>query len=220
MSRKQRALGLTVAAVLAVAALQISTALATAPEFKAESGIERVTSTGGEGEAFFMFTNGANTISGECFEPSFEGSLASTSTTSITVALSYAECGLAGLAATIDWHGCELRWTLAAGTNPPTATEDIVNCTNADKSITYTAGGCTIHIPEQTGIAHALWSNKNMGPNRTIKGMRTDNALKYRTSSGCPGGASPGLLENGMWTETVELTGETSTGVMKGLWVE
>ena len=210
MKTKMTIAGLALVAMFALSAVSASAAFA-APLFHAEK--EPVTFKGSSSDN--VFTTSAGTV--ECGTSSFEGTNATKTSTTATLAPTYSNCKAFGfVSATVEPHGCTYTFHLVEGSSPPTATVD-VNCTGTNE-ITISSTGCVTHVPPQTGLKHVVFSNEGSGATRDLKANITIEGIKYTTTSGCPGGA--GTKTNGKYTGTVTVKGFTSSGVQQGIWVE
>jgi hypothetical protein len=162
MIRNLKALGLALVAVCAMSAFAASAAQATAGEFSWDSGTTKLDATNAGGDHILGMTAGTvrcNTFTGNA-------AVAGTSAPSVTgKEITYDDSGGGadfcrgpfGTEPKIEMNGCHYRFnageTVANAPNGhSTGTVDIVNCTNADKSITMNAFGCIIHVKEQNGL--------------------------------------------------------------------
>ncbi len=155
MARNPRILGLGFLAALALCAITAPGALAKGEFTSAKSPVVVTASQAEEGETEKFFTT-AGTF--ECPNGTYEGTMAKSPATQITVTPKYGHCvGPFGVPTEVDPNGCDYLFTI-----DPTSTEtkgwvDIVCPAGNDITITAnrTPGGvqtikCTIHVPPQT----------------------------------------------------------------------
>ena len=198
------------AAVFAMSALSVSAASAAAPEFH---GVTTPTVFSGEQTEQHVFTTESGTV--KCTVATFSGQNATTTSTTATLKPKYEKCTAFGfVGATIDTsgagHECGFMFHLVAGSSPPTATVD-VECLKAGEDITVTAGFCTVHIPQQNGLAHVILENTGTTPNRDIDANITVSGISYTSTSGC---INPGTYSTGTYTGKA-----TVKGVGGEIWV-
>jgi hypothetical protein len=158
MTRKFKALGIAVFAVLAMSAIVSSAA--SAASFTAAS--YPVTYAGNQAPTEpHVFK--ADTFETTCKNAEFKGTANEASSTA-TLTPTYSECTAAGLEATIDMNGCSYVFHITTTTATDWDSTVDVSCP-AGKDITITAGfgACVIHVPAQTGKSNVTL--KNAHPN-------------------------------------------------------
>lgn len=221
MTRKLKALGLALVAVLAMSAMATAAAQAATPEFHTE---EAATIKGKGPLAghthYFKFTNELNkNIFTECPESELAGTTLAKTVTSLTLAPTYNKCKTAGMAAEFKPNECDFVVQLVAGSVPPTATFDIV-CPGKNE-ITIEDAVCTIHIEPQTGLKHILLgTNTEVGAKRDVDAVVEIIGLKYTITTGCPFQNKNETRSDGRYTEEVTLQAFKAGGAQQGLWVE
>jgi hypothetical protein len=160
MTRKLKAFGLAIVAVIALAAVVASSASAT--EFTSTDGNYPISFHGEQPAASrHVFTVDENKYKTECETATFAGELKAKSSTATVSTADYTNCISAGLEATVTMNGCDYLFHLPASGGE--ATVDLL-CP-AGKEVTIDAGGgaCVIHIKEQLGLKHALIKNEEAG---------------------------------------------------------
>lgn len=216
MVHKVKTLGLAVVAVLAMSAM-IAQAAQAAPFFHSEASSTTLEGTQ-IGEQKFVTSGG--TV--KCTTATFTGSQSGTTVTTVTLKPVYSGCTAFGFAgASVDTsgtgHECGYLFHMVENSSPPTATAD-VECNAAGEDITVTVPGlgCTVHIPQQTGLKHIVFSNTETGSKRDIDANVTIEGIKYNETSGC---FFPGERTNGTLTGSATIKG-FSGGVQVGIWAE
>jgi hypothetical protein len=206
MNRKLTALGLAIAAVLAMAAMSVS--VASAAEFHSE--VEHTILTGEQvGED--VFTVNAGTV--KCKKANYEGTQAAKTTTTQTVKPTYSECVAFGFVNTpIDTNGCEYTFH----TEGPTT--DIV-CP-AGKSIVVTAFNCEVKVGSQNGLKTVSFKTEGAGTSRDVKTNVELAGIAYSQTSKSFPGCTAGNFTNGTYKGAATVKGETTTGVSVGVWYE
>jgi len=215
MMRNLQILGLTLVAALAIGALSAS--MASADEFTSES--QPVTLTGkSEGSDVLTITAGNTT----CKESKYKGT-SITPTTTVSVAPEYPlktadgqqNCTSLGFPAEIDVNGCTYLFHIGSVT---AGTVDIV-CP-AGKEITITANlipnKCIIHIPPQTGLGTATYSNVGTGTTRELRVEAKLTNIKYSHTRPLGevglGACTAGVGTTGSYTGKAIVTGEKDNG--------
>ncbi len=125
----------------------------------------------------------------ECEQVGWDGGVASSPTRVATLRPGYSKCTLNKETATVEMNNCSFELTLKEGSDPPTATADLV-CSGSPASITIKTANCTIHFESpQDELAHVQFSNTmikaDVDANFELRGMA------YTATSGCPGSHAP-----------------------------
>jgi hypothetical protein len=221
MARNFKILGLALVAVFATSAFVASAAQATAGEFSWDSGTVKLDATNNGGDHILTIT--AGTI--KCNTVTWNASVSGTGSASITgKEITYDDAGGSadvcrgplGTAPKIEMNGCHYRFnagtTVASAPNGhTTGTMDIVNCTNADKSITTNAPGCILHFPEQNGVGPVTFktaTNAATGKEDIGVTIAATN-IKYKHTGFLCGN---GEASNGAYSGTFTVTGTTAAG--------
>jgi len=211
MKRNLKALGLAIAAVLAIGAFVGAAGVqAAAPEF-------HVTSNGGSGGVVKGASNdNVFTVQGgnvKCVENGgvkgarFETTLPKTGTEA-TVKAAYGNAGKGctafGVAAIVHMGSCDYLLKAVAGSNPPTAKVDIKCDTDGDAiAITASSLPCTITIGPQTGLTHVIFANNEGSEPTDVTASITVEKIKYTVIGlGC---SKAGTFEDGKYTGTTTL---------------
>ncbi len=196
MARNLKLLGGILGVVLALSAIAASAAMAKGEFTSAKAPVVLTASQVGENENEKYFTT-AGTF--ECPNGTYEGTMANSPTTQITVTPKYGHCvGPLGVPVQVDTNGCDFLFTI-----DPTSAEtrgwlDVVCPAGGDITITFnrTPGGaqtikCTIHIPPQT-LGGIRYTNEQVGG---VKGITVDigvTGLTYTHTAGTGIGACAG----------------------------
>jgi hypothetical protein len=191
MNRKLKTLGLALVAVLAMG---ISAASASAANFHSESTSTVLTATQVNQHTF---TSNAGTV--HCTTATFSGTTSSTSTTQTSQELTPAYSGCTNTTfggATVDVGTCKYRLH-AAGT------ADVTGC--GVNGLRVTAPGCTITVPDQTGLSKVSYATGGTGTTHDLLAEIAIIGIKY-TQSGFL--CSSGTFTNGTLTGTATVTGE------------
>jgi hypothetical protein len=211
MIRNLKALGLSLVAVLALGAMMASAAQA-APFFHSESAPAIQKGTEVEKN---KFTTASGTV--ECAS-TFRGTTTSTTTTTVTMKPTYSNCTAFGfVGATIDVNECGYMFHLVENSSPATATVDL-ECTNAGEEMRITAGFCTVHVKQQSGLAHVTFANGGSKTSRDITATLNVGGIHYVSTSGC---FNSGTHTDGVYEGSVTIKGYTDPAeVQQGIWVE
>ncbi|HEX8752684.1 MAG TPA: hypothetical protein VF731_04630 [Solirubrobacterales bacterium] len=208
MTNEIKALGVTVVALLALAA-SAGTASA-APSFHLETA--PATFTGESGTLELLTEEGTTSCKLTAFRGTTNGIVAA----SIELAPEYRECLMFGfIGATINPEECKYRLDLVEGSSPATAAVSVV-CPSG-QSIRETNPICTVTIGTQTGLHHVVFTNNSSKTTRDLKASVTVEGITYTASSGC---SSPGTFNNATWRGEITLRADNSSGAQQGLWVE
>ncbi len=219
MIRNLNALGLVLAAVLAMYATPASAAT-----FRSE--VEPTTLTGVQeaGKNYFEVDAGAI----ECDGITFQGTMSTKSENPIGLTPTYTKtCGSWTGQATFDMNGCAYRFTVTSVTaNGSHGTFDI-ECTNGKEiKVTVISAGvlkCTIDIPAQNNISKVEYTNLSSGSTAEVTFAIATTSIKYTQTKGTGLGAcsTTGLTSNGFYLDNGIIKGETDPGsTQKGIWIE
>jgi hypothetical protein len=202
MTCKIKRLSLAFVVIGAMSLAAASAALAA--EFHAEGG-PNVSVTGEQTEAFkLQLTGSGATVN--CTQVLFEGTIQGgtsqqTTAQELTLTPTHTGCKAFGLSATVEMNGCKFTVT-AAGQAANTTVFDIAGCT-VGKSIQAKTLACTITVPEQTGLSHAVGAT-NAGPPKDIEVNNTLQGITYQLSgAGCSG-------TTGVTTHDADLIGKAT----------
>jgi len=207
MIRNFKALGLTLVATFAMAALVASGASA---DFRSE--VHHTTVTGTQGVTNTL-TVAAGTL--HCTTATFEGTSTETTSSSSTVAPNYQGCkitnyGLETVNAIVDMNGCHYLLTTTGQVH--------LECnTGLGSAIEVTAPLCVITFHPQT-ISSVDYQNMGSGTTREVKLTWTATGVNYTQTGVCPGGT--GGFSNGTASGSILFTGEDTNGNHVGIWHE
>jgi hypothetical protein len=195
-----RRFGLIALAALAVTALTgVASASAAETEFRAESFPVTIKGSGNQ-----EIGTTAGTIS--C-PTSTQNGEAKSSATWWTVKVADSGCTIGGVAATVSWGECEIRYYTYSGL--------YIVCKGGVVKIT--SESCVVEIGPQE-VESVGFTNLGSGTTRTIAAVVKVGGLKYTQSSKCAGGA--GTKTNGTLGGEILLKGFTEKGVQQGIFIE
>jgi hypothetical protein len=189
--------GLIASAALAMSVLT-GIASASASEFNAESFPAALTGSGNQ-----TFTTAAGEIT--CPTSSQKGEATSKSTW-WTMNVTDSGCTLGGVATTVNWGQCEIRYYTYSGY--------YIVCKGGIVKIT--SQECIIEVGQQE-LKSLTLTNSGSGTTRTIKALVSVTGMKFTQNSGCVGGA--GTFTNGKIGGEILLKG-LKEGVQQGIFVE
>jgi hypothetical protein len=191
-----------------------------APEFKAEKSPSNIDAFGPVGghEYYLRFTNqnGVNTDV-KCSNrtgSNFNG--VTFPTTTLKTSVGFGTCTLNGETAAASTNGCEYEYKLVTGSEPATATLDIL-CPS--KPIEFASTKCTITIPEQKGLKHVLFSNTAGATPPDLTATFSITTLEYTVSFSCPEQTKKETKNNGIYTDGLTVQA-TNGGKLVGISVE
>jgi hypothetical protein len=230
MIGKAKALGLALIAVFAMSAIAASGAQAET-WFHSDTNPTVITGSVIE-QTKFVTSGGTWKCNKEEYKATSTGVQNGSTWTTKTITFTpiFGECTAFGfVGATIDvdipGHECGYLYHLTNNT-PPTATVDI-ECKHADEDITVTSPFCTMHIEQQTGLAHVVFTNE--GATTDTKDLLTNvtlTGIKYTETAGCLGGHNGETQQNGTESGKATLKGFVDVeepykeGAQKGIWIE
>jgi hypothetical protein len=206
MNRKLKALGLALAAVMALAAFAGS---ASAAEFHSEVAHTEIS---GSQVGSAVFTTNAGTV--KCTEATYSGTQTTgVTSTEVTVTPKYGGCTAFGfIGATIDVNGCPKRFT--ANASP------FLHLICFEKSIEITTPTCTVTVGAQTIGLGLTYTNEGAGTTRDIRVKASVSGLTYtqhnKSFPNCTGGA--GTFTNGTYTGEETVKGANTAGTQVGIW--
>jgi hypothetical protein len=206
MNRKLKALGLALAAVMALAAFSGS---ASAAEFHSEVAHTQIS---GNQVGSDVFTTNAGTV--KCSETTYSG----TQTTGVTsseskVTPKYGGCTAFGfIGATIDVNGCTYIFT--------PNTEPSLHIVCGEKPIEVTTPTCVVTVGSLTVNHGVVYTNEGAGTSRDIRVKVNLTGLTYtqhnKSFPNCTGGA--GTFTNGTYTGEATVKGANTAGTQVGIW--
>jgi len=213
--RKLKAVGVVLAAVLAISAVGANAAQAGV--FEADSYPAKIT---GQQTSQLLFTGVVGTW--KCKTVSVQGELTAESS-QLNLAPIYGECSWAGVAATINMTGCTYNYTagetIEKSSNKVEVSMD-VKCPAGKLALLTLTNGCTIRIPEQTGLNTARAENTLAAEPKPAVDLTLEvTKVTYTVENGskCPNTPADGTYSNGAFSGGIQLTAETSGGSPMGL---
>lgn len=207
MKRNLIALGLTLVATFATSAVAASGAQAA--HFTAGNGTG-VATTFIEAHPNVP-TQTLETTAGfiECEEVSGMATTAATTESETSESVSYEECNIGGLFASVKSNGCQLDFH--AGTKTAAGSEGTVDlvCTGTNQ-IEIIAAGCTVKVGSQTGLGPVKYTNaQTVGKPKEVTIHAEIKNIAY-THSGISCGT--GSASNGVYEGTTTAWAETTNG--------
>jgi hypothetical protein len=215
MKRLRRALGGTVALLVALGALGVAGAQAL--EFHTESEGATITASFPAGERAeakeaFSFLIEKSYVD-VCVLGKLEGATSKKTIGTLTLTPKLSECGL-------PWSmgACDLGFD-AAGTLDITG----ASCESEPmtiKAFAFPPNGCLIRIGPQENLSGITYANEGTGASRQVKATLAIEKVHYTQVSGfpCPGGL--GTFNKGELSAIFILRAENSEGKQQGLWLE
>jgi hypothetical protein len=205
MNRKLKALGLALAAVMAMAAFASS---AYAAEFHSEA---THTEIKGEQEETDVFTTNAGTV--KCTTATYVGTTSAATTSEITVTPTYSNCTAFGFVNTpIDTNNCHYTFT----SNPTVPPVLHILCPTAP--ITVTAFNCWVTVGSQTVNSGIEYTNKGAGTTRDVTVDVNISGLTYTQHSKSFPGCTNGTFTNGTYVGKATVKGTNTAGTQVGVW--
>ena len=199
MSKIRRLSLIALTALVVAASSGIASASAAESEFRAESLPVTIKGSGSQ-----EIGTTAGTIS--CPTSSQNGE-AKSSATWWTVKVTNSGCTIGGVAATVSWGECEIRYYTYSGL--------YIVCKGGVVKIT--SESCVIEIEPQE-VESVGFTNLGSGTTRTIAAVPKVKGLKYTQSAKCAGGA--GTMTNGTLGGEILLKGFTGKGLQQGIFIE
>ena len=198
----------TVAIALAVSFAfgAVAASAASAGTFRAESYPARIT---GEQTTQVVFTGVVGTW--KCGGLGMQGELKGESTT-LNLTPTYSECSWAGIAATINMEGCTYEYvagnTVEEKETKVQATMN-VRCPGGKEAKLTLTNGCTIRIPEQTGLGSVTAETTATSPS-VVDLQLNITGETYRVENGnlCPNTPANGTYTNGTLSGVERLIAE------------
>lgn len=205
MIRNIKALGLALAAVLALSVVGASAAQAEGMHF---TGTKGATISGGQLTEHVFTVQGSKVT---CKEATFTGEIAAEKSSEQKVGASYKNCTAFGfINATVNMNSCHYLFTVEKTDASDLGNKDRgegsvhVTCNTAGDSITVVAGPCTVHIGPQTvgGITYEATTGKG-----TMDVKVNASGIKSDVTSGflCPLTSKTGDT-SGTYVGTTEMT--------------
>ena len=138
----------------------------------------------GQNTVFTLTSTAGGKFNTSCKKHTLESTTQGTSVSEWTATTTKTECTAFGVAAQVLLNGCKDTFT-GAGQPANTWLVDIVGCTSG-KSIEIKTAICTLDIPEQNGLSHAVTTNINA---QQVTLATTASGITVRqTGAACPDG--------------------------------
>ncbi len=180
MPRKLKVLGV---ALFAILTMSVAVAAAQAEKFTSATYPAKIT-----GEQVWPHEFQTTHAGVECEVTKFSGEMTAASET-LTLTPTYEKCLVGGaIPATVDMNGCDfLIHTTSVDSVDVVCPTTLINLKLITDAIDITvpATGCTMVIPEQTGLHTISMVNR---PDGTITAFVHLSSIKYSQNSKCPGG--------------------------------
>jgi hypothetical protein len=207
--KRLKILGGAVAMALALTAF-VGASAASANWFKSE--VEPETWSGSRAGKNHTLNLGGESFS--CENVSFSGAASSKSVREITTTPELGNCVWVN-GSVVGWatNGCKYRFNAGPGSELK-GTVDITGC---EKPMTLSAAGCTITIPNQSGLGPVTYKNVAGSP-KTVTAIAGLTSITY-TRSGVCGSGSAGTYSNGTYSGEWTVKGLLG-GVPAGVEVE
>jgi hypothetical protein len=206
MTRKLKALGMALFAVMAMGAFSASMASA---NFHSESSHTIIDGKQPVAEDD-VFTVNAGTV--KCTEASYSGTQNATTTSAVSVVPKYTGCTAFGFVnAPIDVVDCEYEFTAT------TTTLHIRNVPNKTCKITVTAFNCHVSLGAQT-LTGITYDNAGSEKTRDVTATANISNIKYTQESKSFPGCTNGTFTNGTYKGSGTVTGTNTAGEQVGIW--
>jgi len=209
-----------VLAALALGVVQFAGADDAAPEFHTGNNPATLDAFGPMGghEYYLRFTNakGENTDAKCSTRTASLFTATNFPVTSIKTSVGFNGCTLNGETAAAAVNGCEYEFKLVAGSEPVTATLDIV-CPFG-KKIEFESSKCRIDVWPQKGLKHVIYSNNEAAPTDVTETFSI-TGLEYTVSGFCPGQTKSETKTNGIYTDGLTVQA-TNAGKFVAVYVE
>lgn len=204
-----KTLGVATAMALALIAF-VGASAASANWFKSD--VESETWSGSRAGKNHTLNLGGEVFS--CEKVSFSGTASSKSTGAITTTPELGSCAwINGFVVGWATNGCKYRFHAGPGSELK-GTVDITGC---EKPMTMSSAGCTITIPNQSGLGPVTYKNVAGSP-KTVTAIAALTSITY-TRSGVCGAGSAGTYSNGTYSGEWTVKGLLS-GIPVGVEVE
>ncbi len=186
-------------ALCALGAVGASAALAAPGEFTIGAAPSTITGNQVTPSVFEITNRAGEFLKIKCKISTLEGTASSASGTDLSLTPTNSECNV-GLPVVIRMNGCKYTFT---GVAERTANLDIVGCTTG-KTITWTFLNCTVSVPEQSGLAHVVFTSEGSGSAMdALATVTISNMKSTQTGSEC---FAPGLTSSDTrWSGTILL---------------
>jgi hypothetical protein len=210
MTYKLKLLGL--AAVAALALSSFTASVASADVLTVES--LPTTLTGAQEGLDVLKVHAGET---RCTTVKYQGTVATSPTTTITVTPTFSGCTFTGLAGAIDMNGCDYLFHINSAAGTTTGTTDIVCPAGQEITITAPAVGtkkCIVHIPPQTGLGSVTYTNVGVPPTSELTLSLALTGIKYSQTAGTAESGNCLTADStttGTYTGKALITGENET---------
>jgi hypothetical protein len=213
MRSKYSVPAIAILAMLAMSAVLASAASAD-PIFHSE--MEDTILTGSQGEAV---ANVLTTDKGElkCKVVKFKGTMAATTSTTMTLIPNYEECKMGGVTTYVTTNGCAYMFHLGLNTETFESKMDL-ECPDG-KQLVVEAGFCTITIPPQAGLQQVTFTNEGEGTTRSLIADLSVGKIDYK-EHGAECGSEGETTTNGTITGQITVRGEKANEEHVGIWVD
>ncbi len=218
MTRKLKALGLTLVAVFAMSVVGASAASAEMFVFTSAAAEHTTTTLSGSQVGATNIAVDGGTVS--CGTVKFSGTMTSNTALEVGLVPAYSSCTFNGGAVTIDMNSCEFVFGAVEKEGSNYEVENRVDCAKSTESIAITAKvagilKCTVDIGEQEGLKKITVSNE--GSPTKLHASIGLSGIKYSQTAGIGAGHCETLenTTNGTYegVETIEGKNEAGTQV-------
>ena len=184
MTRKIKFLLLSLVAASALSGLAASAAQAGALHVGVQPAVITGSLESGQTTALTLTSTGGSKFNSICQTHNLEATTQGLVVTELTATTTKTGCTAFGVAAQVLMNGCKDTFT---GAGQPTNTwlVDIVGCTSG-KSIEVRTAICTLDIPEQNGLSHAV-TTSIAGSQVTLSTTISGTTVR-QTGAACPDG--------------------------------
>ncbi len=204
---KTFSLALIAAAVMSVTAASVAQAF----QYHAETPQAAVLTGHQIGQLVSTLTH--NLATTKCTQATFEGTVEGGSpqitVQEFTLTPTISGCQMLGTSAAVKFNGCKFTITSQLEAPSQTAISDLVGCT-VGKQVEIQTAVCTVTIPEQSQVSHAVGTNSETNP-KDITVKLTLRSITYELHGAGCGGTQTVMTHGG------DLDGEITLNAYKDL---
>lgn len=153
----------------------------------------------------------------KCEFVKFKGTMAGTTTTTMTLTPKYENCKMDGVTTYVTTNGCAFVFHLGLNTETFESKMDL-ECP-AGQQLVVEAGFCTITIPPQAGLQQVTFTNEGATTTRSLIADLNVGGIHYK-EHGAECGSEGETTDNGTYTGQITVRGEKANEEHVGIWVD
>jgi hypothetical protein len=217
MIRNLKALLLASMALAALSAVSASAASATSFNSEATNTIIKGTGDGTGKTAHQVFDAAGGTVT--CNDVHLTGTQTGTTATVITLTAEFTTCTFLGQAATVKMEACDFRFHASGDVDVHDDSGLSGNCKHHEQGIKITIPGCTVIVPEQTGLKSVKYHNITVGGKSAVTAEANVSGITYdSTGAACPKQPAGTYADGTFTTGNAIITGtDEATGAVTGV---